>query len=262
MTTTGGVECTRSVSEERPRTLKIVLLGDSLSLPRGPAQGDIPYEATYPVLLERSLRARLGAQVPWLIERGLRLRTILRVPSDWYEQIELKKPDILVVHVGVVDCAPRVFLPLERHMVNAIRPKRLRAWVLGLVNKHRRAIIRLRPNRVYVSHRRFERGVQQVVEKAYLSGLRGLIFVNIVAPPDDLEYRSPGFRRNVELYNRTLAEQAGRFPWVRLVDFNGLVWQGGDPTSLLLDGVHPNRKGHALLAEELERHILELGGMS
>lgn len=244
-----------------PQPLKIVLLADSLSLPRGPDQGDIPYEATYPFLLEWSLRAKLGSHVPWLIERGLRLRTILGVPADWYEQVQLKKPDILVVHVGVVDCAPRVFMPLERRLVNAIRPKRLRARVLEWVNRHRRALVRLRPNRVYVPHSRFARGVQQVVDKAARSGLRGLILINIIAPPDDLEYRSPGFRQKVELYNRTLAEQAGRFPWIRLVDFNALIWQQGDPARLLVDGVHPNREGHVLLARELERHILELREM-
>ncbi len=243
---------------ERCQPAKIVILADSLALPRGEDAGDIPYEFTYPVLLEDMLRQRFGEQAPRIIERGQRLRTVLGVLADWHEQVELVDPAVVVVHVGVVDCAPRVFLPLEHRLVGILRPRRLRDAVLRFVNRHRRKIIQLRPNRVYVPLGRFEKGVRQLLARAGKQGLRGLIFVNIIAPPDDLEYRSPGFRRKVERYNQVLQDLTPALPGVQLIDYNRLIWQEGDPEALLVDGVHPNRMGHHLLAEELERRIIAL----
>lgn len=236
--------------------MKIVVMADSLAMPRQEGEGNIPFEATYPYLLDQSLRRQLGKQAPVIIERGMRRRTIEYVLDEWFELVELRAPDVVVVHVGIVDCAPRVFLRRERQFVENLRPAVLRNFVLNFVRKHRRAVVRMR-GRAYVPPQRFRALVAQVIQKAKQDRLRLLVFVNIIAPPAAMEERSPGFNENVATYNQILQEQA-QGEGIRLIDLNQLISAGGGSEKLTIDGIHINEAGHAMLAREIENHIMSL----
>jgi lysophospholipase L1-like esterase len=236
--------------------MKVVILADSLALPRQAGEGDIPYEATYPYLLDQSLRRQSNQRAPWIIERGMRSRTIESVLDEWFEMVELRGAEVVVVHVGIVDCAPRVFMPRERAFVERLRPARVRVRFLDFVHRHRRRIIQMR-GRVYVPAWKFKARVEEVVRRARASGVRSLVFINIIEPPSQMEERSPGFRRNVEDYNRILQAQADG-QGVHLIDLDRLIREGGGPEELTVDGIHVNRTGHRMLAQELERHLLSL----
>jgi lysophospholipase L1-like esterase len=239
--------------------MKIVILADSLALAREEGGGGIPFEATYPYLLDQSLRKQLGPDSPLVIERGRRARTIEGVLEDWFEQVELKTADVVVVHVGIVDCAPRVFLRRERSFIETLRLKRLRKFILNFVHKHRRRIVLLR-RLVYVPPGRFKQLVEKMVEKARDSKIRSLLLINIVSPPDQLEERSPGFQDNVRTYNQILAEQVdGRL--IQLIDLDRLIQQQSG-AHLTIDGVHINEEAHKILARELEAYILGSGNKS
>ena len=233
--------------------MKIAILADSLALPRQKEAGDTPYETTYPFLLERDLRRKWGHDEIGIIERGLRRRTIENVVEDWFEIVELRKPEVVVVHVGIVDCAPRVFLRKERDFVERLRPARLRAPILNFAHEHRRRIVQLR-KKVYVSPERFEAGVDRVIELAGKCNLKSLVFVNIISPPVEMEERSPGFLKNVETYNRLL-ENKGQHSNVTVIDLNRLLSLNGGTKALTVDGIHLSPEGHRLLANALEDHI-------
>jgi hypothetical protein len=234
--------------------MKIVILADSLALPREEDGSKISYEDTYPFLLDQSLRQQLGARAPLVLERGMRRRTIEYVLDDWLEMVELRKPE--VVHVGIVDCAPRVFLRREGQLVEKLRPARLKNFVFDFVHRHRRRIIELRP-RVYVDPLRFRNLAGQVIHRARVSGVRSLVFINIIKPPDEMETRSPGFQQNVEKYNGILNELVDG-ELVSLVDLNGLIERAGGTTKLTVDGIHINEAGHKMLAQELEKHVMKM----
>jgi lysophospholipase L1-like esterase len=236
--------------------MKVVIFGDSLALPRDDVGGDACFEVTYPFLIDQALRKRYGAHAPVLIERGRRLRTIEYVLDDWYEEVELKKPDAVVVHVGIVDCAPRVFLRRERAFVDRIRFTWVKKRLLKFAHDHRPAIIRMRP-RVYVPVERFERHVGEVVRKAQAAKLKSLFFVNILAPSNNMENRSPGFQRNVELYNQVLQAQA-RHSFVEIIDINKVLSAIESTENLTVDGIHFSETPHRMLAQELERHLSQL----
>jgi lysophospholipase L1-like esterase len=239
---------------EAPRLSKVAILADSLALPRGKDWGDVPFEATYPFLLDSFLRTRDLALV---IERGMRFRTIDKVLDDWNEIVDLRQADVVVVHVGIVDCAPRVFTPTERAFVEKVLPGVVRGALLDFVHRHRRTLISLRPGNVYMPRDRFEQGVREVVSKARASRLRALFFVNIVTPSDELEARSPGYRQKVREYNELLAKYAdGRE--VHLIDVNQILSEGGGPERLTCDGMHINADGHRALAATLFEAIAEL----
>jgi lysophospholipase L1-like esterase len=234
--------------------MKISILADSLALPREDVGGDELLEVTYPFLLDRSLRKRFGDAAPLIFERGMRRRTIEYVIDEWNEQVELRKPDVVIVHVGIVDCAPRVFLRREASFVANIRFGWLRDRIFKFSHDHRRGIVKFR-RKVYVPLPRFERLVQTVVQKARETNVKSLVFINIICPPDSVEERSPGFQSNVMEYNRVLQEQT-KHAFVTLIDLNGMVEDGGGSEKLTVDGIHLNEQGHILLAEKLEELVL------
>jgi lysophospholipase L1-like esterase len=178
------------------------------------------------------------------------------VLDEWNEQVELKKPQIVVVHVGIVDCAPRVFLRREASFVANIRFAGLRDRIFKFTHDHRRKIVEFR-RKVYVPLPRFERHVREVVEKARGTDVMSLIFINIIRPPDWVEERSPGFQSNVIAYNQVLQEQT-KHDFVSLIDFNRIVHDEGGPDALMVDGIHLNERGHMLLAQKLEDQVLSV----
>lgn len=236
--------------------MKIAILADSLALPRQKDAGDTPLEATYPFLLQKRLQRTLANDDVIVIERGLRRRTIENVIDDWFEIVALREPEVVVVHVGIVDCAPRVFLRNERDFVERLRPFRLRSRILNFAHEHRRGIVAFR-KKVYVSAERFAAGVDRVVELARETRVRALILVNIVSPPAEMENRSPGFLKNVETYNQIL-ENAVKEPWIKLVDLNQIINEHGGSGTLTVDGIHLNHEGHKLLASELETRMSDV----
>jgi lysophospholipase L1-like esterase len=242
--------------EDESNDMKITILADSLGLPRDDVGKDDFFGVTYTYLLDQSLRQRFGAKAPFVIERGMRRRTIEYVLDDWNEEVELKKPDILIVHVGIVDCAPRVFLRREHSFVAGMRFHWLRERILRFAHDHRRRIIETR-KRVYVPLPRFERLVEEVVQKAKRDQIRLLLFINIISPPDEVEARSPGFQRNVELYNQVLSKQTPH-AHVQLLDLNKILQSEGGTAKLTVDGIHLNETGHRLLLRELERRLMPL----
>ena len=232
--------------------MKIAILADSLALPREDVGGDELLEVTYPYLLDQSLRRQFGVNAPFVYERGMRRRTIEYVLDDWNEQVELKKPDVVIVHVGIVDCAPRVFLRREGAFVANIPIASVRNRIFKFTHDHRKAIVQRR-RKVYVPLWRFEKLVGEVVQKARNTSL---VFINIIDPPDSLEERSPGFQKNVIAYNRVLAEQT-KHSWVSLIDLNQMMHDAGGSSALTIDGIHLNESGHILLAQKLEEYVLD-----
>jgi len=237
--------------------MKIVVMADSLAMARE-GETNVAYETTYPYLLDQWLRQRFGSQAPLVSERGMRRRTIEYVLDEWYELVDLRKTDVVVVHVGIVDCAPRVFLRRERQFVENLRPGFLRRSILDYVHRHRRAVVNMR-KKVYVPPERFNALVGQVMAKAKASELRSLVIVNIITPPAEMDERSPGFIRNVGIYNeilRTHAEANG----AHLIDIDRLIKEAGGVEQLTVDGIHINEAGHKMLAQEIEKHVLSLIG--
>jgi acyl-CoA thioesterase-1 len=237
--------------------MKIVVMADSLAMARE-GETSIPFEATYPYLLDQSLRRRFHCEAPLVIERGMRRRTIEYVLDEWYELVDLRRPEIVVVHVGIVDCAPRIFLRRERQFVENLRPAFLRESILRNAHRHRPRIVNFR-KKVYVPADRFNALVGQVVAKAKQSKLRSLIMVNIITPPAEMEARSPGFISNVGIYNEILRAHASA-NGVHLIDMDRMIKAADGVEKLTVDGIHINEIGHEMLAKEIENHVLTLVG--
>lgn len=236
----------------------MAILADSLALPRPPEAGNILFEQTYPYLVDEMLRAAFPQTMPVLIERGQRFRTIGRVLEDWTECVDYRNPDFVVIHVGIVDCAPRVFSPGQRYFVERFLPGFLRNTLLTFVHEYRNRLIRKRQNVVYTPLDEFARGVSEVVVRSVKTKVRRLFLVNILTPSDDLEARSPGYKEKVHCYNNILRDIALASDHVELVDFDGMIRIHGGTAALTVDGMHPKFEGNQLLARALVARISEI----
>lgn len=235
---------------------KIVVLGDSICLPRAKGAGNIPYESTYPYLLDQALRRRYGAESPIVIECGMRSRTIRDAVSDWNEEVYLKAADIVIVQVGGNDCAPRVFQSWEQRMLERMPFRGLRYRILRFERKYRRQLLLAMPKRVFTTLKAFWTKVGELVARAEHQKLDRLILITIMPVTEKINYHLPGVGKAVHQYNEAFLAHASN-PRVRVIDVGELYQRHGGIEAVSLDGMHINEFGHKVLAAELERVVTE-----
>lgn len=232
------------------RAVNITLLADSLAMARPPEEVDgIRLEETYPYLVDQHFRQQYGGDAPVFHVRGRRARTVLEVLEDWPEEVVVRGARLVVVQVGIADCAPRVFSRRQHQFIETLRSDALRRAILGVVHRHRRKIIRWRPQCKYVSESRFHTAVHDLATWARRKNAAKLLLVNILRPDDSLEERSPGFKSSVEAYNAILAKYVDD-EHVYLCDLAELAGKAKEACTTD-DGIHLNRMGHHVLADQL-----------
>lgn len=219
---------------------KIVILGDSLPLPR-PEEG-VTFEHTYPYLLQERLRAEA-----LVICRARRLNTTRDQVENRHIRDDVTNidPDGVIVHIGIVDCAPRIFSRLQGQMVSAIRPRPVRDGFIRFCSRHRRSLTRIR-RKQYVGPKEFDRNVARLLSSL---GDRAIMLVGIAGTTAANKYRSYGLDEEIVRYNSILRRRAGEFG-ADLLD----VYAEG-PGLLLSDGIHLNRRGNEFIAAGVEHWL-------
>lgn len=229
--------------------MRTVIAADSLALPRPAEQGSVRYHQTYGYLVQRAF-AQEDVEI---IIHGRRGNTILFLnqPQHLYDEVLAWEPDVVIIHIGIVDCAPRVFSQFERTLVNRIRPISMRDALIRFVGRHRRFLISHFPQKVYVPLSTFETNYEAVVHELQRHGIQ-LLLVNICPTDAATAFRSPGLSENICLYNEAIARRA-RQDGCSLVDIHAALQS--NPEEYLLSGIHLNPKGNKLLADLLVNHI-------
>jgi lysophospholipase L1-like esterase len=210
---------------------KLVIIGDSLSMPR--PDDKIQYEKTYPYLLNQAL------DLIYVINRSRRANdTQLQLESqNIADDIDYIKPDYVVIHLGIVDCAPRIFSRNESFLINKLRYGK--PQIIKFVSKNRKAFTRIRKIQ-YVPLFKYVRNMKQLINIA--KGHTPNIFVcNIAKTNYDNEVRSYNFAKHIQTYNEKLKELV-KEECVELIDLN--VYGS---SILLNDGIHLNEQGNLLV---------------
>ena len=125
-------------------------------------------------------------------------------------QVLPRRPDVLVLHLGVNDCAPRVFRKGSTSIL-------LRPWFRRLTRGYAmRAIHALRPLICRrASSCTWRRTSSSATCATLLDRLAAAhpdvraLAIAISDKPDEIERRSPGYRANVARYNRALRRVFG-----------------------------------------------------
>ena len=237
---------------EKPRSrLRIVALADSLALPRREGTDILLWEETWPSVLGRLLRDEgISAEV---INCGARARTIDSVNADFVEHVVFKAPDVILLQVGVVDCAPRVFTRrVQKLLRHRLMPASLRTATIEWAHHRRREIVSRNPlARVYTRPHAFMRHLWLLAGKLAEVGDVRLGVLPIIGDIERMEEKSPGFANNVSLYNSFLEEFARRSGRPLISLSTSAEWFGSD-------GYHLTASGSRAVAEAALAWLLSI----
>jgi len=214
--------------------MRILILGDSLSLPR-PRNGQ-PLPTTWPILLKE--------QIPQ-VELWLRAHTRFTI-TDVLRELgfftdSLTEFDALIVQSGIVDCAPRPYPQLVAKLLDAAVGMPTFRKIERFTHEHLLWCYR----RAWVSPRAFACSIQNLVHIAHQHNPSlKVIFVPIAPPMRSIVRMLPGIDTAASRYNDILRTTAAKLSCVTIDPFSC-----ADPSSITIeDGHHLSCLGHRLVA--------------
>lgn len=210
--------------------MRVLLLTDSLSLPREYPGGRVAWGDIYVNLLRKAFP---GIEFVHVGIGGATISELLRL-QNYYALIE---PDLVILQCGIVDCAPRALGELEQQIVKKLHLFRFIRPFTGFLRRHRGV--------TYTPPRCFEENLLALKGK-----FPGVPFLAIGILPGCSEYESivPGVSANIVKYNAILRKHAD------FIDNTNFPREGITP-----DHHHMNEAGHRVvyekLLEKIARHL-------
>lgn len=205
---------------------KVLVLTDSLALPRYKPE-ICKYEDTWPNLLRNNY-------IVHQVSIGAATSDILLKQVNYHK---LFNPDIVILQVGIVDCAPRFMSRLVLDIT----------YQFGLLGKFLRNFfnrkwIRRRFNISYVNQKKF---------RFYINRIQAgfdcpLIALTIIPASDLYEGILPGVKKRIDLYNKILKEEI-KF----IIETDNILKVNG----VMTDHHHINKNGHEYIYSEIEKLI-------
>lgn len=228
----------------------VLVYGDSMCMPN--VDDQVAVEDTYPELLAEYQNAR-GAKAR-VYSRGEGGRTI---NDHWARYVadrnffSASKDDLLIIHAGMVDCAPRP-LPQKWRRRLERQPAFIRKPIVYFIKNNRPLLLK----RGFVFYKTdppvFKKRIEEWLDHA--SKLYAHIAVVAIPPIGQAaEDLSPGWRSNVILYNKIMAEAVARHPrGVYFVPIYDALAQSEEKFNECItprDGYHLLKKGHQLIRD-------------
>ena len=220
----------------------ITILGDSLAMPR--IENGIFYTNTYGYLLQKLLGNN------YLIHnRSKRGNTTLEQCNYQYiyDDIEVIKNDIIIIHLGICDCSPRIIRKNEKFILNFL-PITLRNYYIKFKSKHRRILTKFFPY-TYVNKKDFQNYLITLINSSLLVNPKTkFIFINIANTSVQNDKRSFNFRKYINTYNNILNDLSNIYN-SDIINFHKMTVDNSN--YLLEDGIHITKEAHSILANKL-----------
>jgi acyl-CoA thioesterase-1 len=213
----------------------IVIVGDSLAFNRPDSLNN---EQRWPALLREKLS---GYKVNNLSMGSSTSNRFKKLPKSL-----LSADDILIVQIGVVDCAPRLFNRFENKVIS-ILPKPLSKKVIAFFKKRRVQS----SARAYVDPLKFENNLLRLFNKYKDTAI---YYIKILPASTKYMSSNPAVSKAIDQYNSIIDVCANKFPKVQLISFNN---QNIDDLTLE-DGYHLNASGHLLVSSLLAPSIQKI----
>lgn len=205
---------------------RLLILSDSLGLPRKDNLEEVSYEQTWPYLLKAHFEVVHlgigGATLDFLVEK-----------SFYYKNT---KPSKIILQAGIVDCAPRTLSRREKALVENIP---FAGRLFFPVLKKYATFIRSKRNVTLTTKDCFRENLTLL--KNYFPGVP--IFCLGILPASKMyEISLPGISSNIDLYNSILKDKMGE-------NFVSLAEIG--PEGVLIDQHHLSISGNVFVFEKI-----------
>jgi len=229
--------------------IKVICIGDSTSLPGH----DNSYEDTWFYKLKTGFP---NIDFISVFRRGITTQ-ILVTEGGGYDDfpmgadcLEFYEPQIVVLNLGIVDCAPRL---LNRFGNLTIRflPNFAKKRFIELFKKIRGR----RSSNTLVSKEQFQYNLTNFFERCLVSDVKILIVLCIPVPDRKMISKNPGIIKNVEEYNNILHQIVVKYPFIKALSPLDSQKYTED---IFEDGYHPNPLGNQIVFQELEEILINI----
>lgn len=236
-----------SCSNGKIMTETILIHADSLALPRD----GVGYDKTWP--------ARLRERFPdtHVVTKAQTDNTTdgLHHQYDYVNRrlLEHYGPDIVVIQLGIADCAPRYFRRMEKAAISRLPGLLQRVMLFAGQRLRSRS-----PRRAYVPPEQFKHNLVTFLKRVDMTDASTVVLVNILSPSEKYETKNPAAPSSIEKYNEIINSVANQFQ-----NCTSLRPLADDPNEeceisdryTVDDGYHLSGKGHARLARRLTSRI-------
>lgn len=202
--------------------MKVLLITDSLSLPRRHESGTVLWEDIY----FNKLRKQFPDIEFILMAMGGATIEQLFLSLNYYKET---KPDVVILQSGIVDCAPRALGQLEQQIVIKLKMFRLVHPFTKFFRKHR--------NLTYTSPKNFEATLLKI-KNSFPD--KPFICIGILPGCEAYDKKVPGILKKIDLYNSILSKHS------IFIDNSDFSRDG-----IISDFHHMNEKGHQEIFDKL-----------
>jgi lysophospholipase L1-like esterase len=221
---------------------KILCIGDSLTLPGHGNQ----FEDTWFYKLQEHFSNHVFASffkrsstVEILVTEGGGIDSFPK-GSDC---LEFFMPDIVILQLGIVDCAPRylkrsglIFKLLERI------PEKLKKSIYFIIKKVRTRSV----NKADVTPNQFRHFINSYLVRCEKNKVKKVIFIKICTPDEKVQSKSPELITSIDIYNKIIDDVVSNYENACTIHpLNKSL------SELYEDGYHPNPKGNDLVYKKL-----------
>lgn len=227
---------------------------DSLGLPR---PGTVDLQQRYIYLLEEWLRTR-GEREIFIINRARGGGTITQLFETFKEDegYVTGEKDMLILHEGICDCAPRPVSKSIRRIISRL-PGFIRTKIIHWLHDNRARLLR----NGFVNYLVEKPVYRQTLTEWLVQALKSfkVIYIFTIADTNDAtEAHSPGFRKSIAAYNDIIKQVAGELNDARIhvIDIHAILRDSGRPYDELIvadDGHHITPAAHQLYFEEIAK---------
>lgn len=151
--------------------------------------------------------------------------------------LEYYQPEIVVIHLGIVDCAPRRIF--ENFILNA------NAVIIKTVFKHlvwRFFNVRYKKFSI-ISEKQFENNVRDYLERCKNNNVKKVVIISICPPTTTFLQKNSAVKIAVEKYNSILEKITDKYEFAEYV----CAIPNNDNKFFLDDGHHINNVGHDVI---------------
>lgn len=234
----------RDIIAKRGGEAPLLIIGDSLGLPRPDAMQDASKGAS--VTYAWKLAGEGGRRVTSLCQRFMTTAKALELLQ---EDPSLGAGGDFILHLGLNDCANRMFLEEERLALDLL-PADLKDAIVKFSQRRRAVILNHLPSRHYVNLPDFRANIDAIALLLKARGVRRIVLATIILPPERAWASTPGINANFAGYNLEIMLAARRHG-AALLDIDRMIWQTQHQNTLLSDGMHLTPAGHDLFAQKV-----------
>jgi hypothetical protein len=220
---------------------------DSLGLPR---QNIVDYNNRYIKIIYDLLKNHFSQELI-LIDRcrgGYTLEQLF----EWYMEDEgyyFKNTDILIVHAGICDCAPRP-IPYWLRSIIARMPNPLKKIIISFLHKYRSL---LQSNGI-IFYRTNQKKFTDIVNKWLeysAENTKRIYYINIAPTNENFAAHSPGLQKAIKNYNNILKNTVLKYPNASLIDIFSYIlndYKEIDKYIVNEDGHHITETTHSAIS--------------